>query len=303
MERILPYRFAYEAIWKCIYCGSTERKSLTKEHIVPVSFGGKVALPKSSCVSCARITRDFEKDCARKNFGRLRMYLNFPTRHPDQRPSHIPILVETDGKTEEVLVERELAPTAPFLLPVFKSPSIFGDGAPADAFENVQFMMILPLPDDHKNRIERLKKKPTAQVKIPWQFDLNPFVRMLAKISHATAVAEFGLDSFSPLLVPAILGDSPPTRYLIGCSKPLRKPLGGREFEFEIGHMKTKDGRDFLCAKIQMFTFVPGSPTYIVVIGVPEDRLLRHLVNPLPPSSDPLRSGKRFFARYKDDRT
>jgi len=52
----------------CIYCGATGVR-LTDEHVVPLALGGVHILEDASCDTCADITKKFEQDVARSNYG------------------------------------------------------------------------------------------------------------------------------------------------------------------------------------------------------------------------------------------
>lgn len=99
----------YPPVGLCIYCGSTNG-ALSKEHIIAYGLGGNLILPKASCESCAKITRDVEQFCLRPMLGPFRIRLNLPTRRPKERPNVLAIeYIRTDGRRE-----RESVPTEDF---------------------------------------------------------------------------------------------------------------------------------------------------------------------------------------------
>src|SRR5215470_16094356 len=74
----------YPPLWRCIYCGDTTRANLTDEHIIPFALlpkGGDWFLPKSSCYTCAAITKRFETHVLGGMFGPLRQQLGLKTRN------------------------------------------------------------------------------------------------------------------------------------------------------------------------------------------------------------------------------
>src|SRR5262245_13319334 len=82
----------YPAVGRCIYCGSTD--SLSDEHIVPFSLGGKLVLRKASCKKCQDITGAFEGHCASRLYASIRIRENLPTRRPKNRPTKLPVTWE-----------------------------------------------------------------------------------------------------------------------------------------------------------------------------------------------------------------
>lgn len=106
----------------------------------------------------------------------------------------------------------------------------------------------------------------------------DQFARMLAKIAHAFATAEFGGASFVPLLPPYILGQQSIGPYLVGGdTAPRTKPI---LFPHYIsGHVLWRDRTPhYLTVSIEFFAGL-GLPRYQVVVG----RLLRELpVDPWP---------------------
>jgi 5-methylcytosine-specific restriction endonuclease McrA len=61
MKLELPPDTVLAPVSACIYCGATEPDTkLTDEHIVPLSLGGTLILPKASCLACARQTGKLE---------------------------------------------------------------------------------------------------------------------------------------------------------------------------------------------------------------------------------------------------
>jgi hypothetical protein len=100
-----PSGRAYAPVRACIYCGATAGP-FSDEHIIPLSLGGNLVLPESSCHPCAKITGRFEMDVARFNFAGFRSRLSFPTRRPKDQLREEPLtLIGHDNK----LMRKKLA--------------------------------------------------------------------------------------------------------------------------------------------------------------------------------------------------
>ena len=82
---------AYPPAGRCIYCG-TSHPPLTREHIIPFSFGGNLIFPEASCKPCARIiNRDIETPIAHHEWGAFRAKRTFPTRRKKKRRTYMTI--------------------------------------------------------------------------------------------------------------------------------------------------------------------------------------------------------------------
>src|SRR5689334_18494616 len=81
----------YQPVGRCIYCGTGD--DLTDEHVIAFGLKGHLLLPKASCRKCARITGWVEQQCLRHMLGPFRRRLNFPTRKPKERVTHLPLHV------------------------------------------------------------------------------------------------------------------------------------------------------------------------------------------------------------------
>lgn len=289
-----PLQRQFPLVGHCIYCGSDGGglDGLTREHIFPKSLGGTLTLLKSSCYPCAEITRDFEHTCARKMFGKFRIIFNLPTGHKKKRPTELDLELEIDGKPETIEVPIEDYPTVPILFPVFLPPGILRGVDPTNVFGGMEVYPAMPFLPDNDARLKRIRERigKLAQVKWSSEIHLGPFTRMLAKIAHSHAVAEFGPDSFEPFLPDIILGRSEHISHFVGCIKELRGLKLPQKFEdgthrllFALARAalinpegKIISDRTFLAAAIQLFKDLE-TPIYAVVIGIPDAAVVRSL--------------------------
>ena len=197
----------FAAIETCIYCGSKD--SLTREHIVPYSAGGRWVLPKASCSRCAKVTGKFEGEFARTILGPLRMLYQFPTRRPKERPKHLPLKVKykQDSDWEEAFVDRELCP---FLigLPLYPEPSIISgstEGSAQGAATKALWIRGANFWPDKDAQLEFLCRLLRAHAVMPSaSICTEPYCLTIAKVAHAYAVSQLGLDGFEPFLLDMI---------------------------------------------------------------------------------------------------
>ena len=97
---------------------------------------------------------------------------------------------------------------------------------------------------------------------------------MLAKIAHAYASAEIGIEHFEPFLPPLILAEKkfPPASHLVG-GQIEQAPLARNLHEIDLQRTRVTNERqsimaveDFWVAKIRLFANL-GGPDYYVVVG------------------------------------
>jgi hypothetical protein len=261
----------YKPVWKCIYCGwNANPKKLSGEHILAMAFGGKAVLPRASCASCGEATSQFEKFCAREIFGRLRILYGYQTRHPNKRPSTLPLDITINGKTERREVPVEEYPAIPLSILSWDEPGIFTNRPRKQEFPGLRPNFVMPPVKDQSAKLARFP--PGAKLTMPLQFDAVAFSRFLAKFAHAMAVAEYGYEGFRPYLTDLIRGLDDCPSHLVGEATGafLSSSLSGvRDIEGQIGFYDLPSpGQRYLCAQIRVFGFL-GLPTYVVVPGEP----------------------------------
>jgi len=280
----------YPPVGKCIYCGvHGPGVKLSREHIIPYSLGGRTVLPKASCTVCAEITRDFEQTCARTIFGAFRIHQKMPTRHGDQRPDQLPLRIMIEGREERRMVPVKDYPGAPLMAMELGPPGIIVGLEPSAVFASIKPIIFAPTFPDTEDRLKQVRAEagPGQGMAIEGQFNMPAFSRLLAKIAHAYAVAEYGLDGFQPFLVELILGrDDKLAYYIGGTNDALPDPVvDGKRFMHlqELG-IYTMDERHLLCARLRLFSTV-GFPVYWIVIGNPTPDLTRRLLKRVPPKT------------------
>jgi len=258
----------YTAANCCIYCGAIER--LSDEHIVPFGLGGRWVLPKSSCADCAKTTGAAERTCQRTMLGPLRMLYDLPTRRKKERPKKLRLKVKLrhDADWSFVDVDQEAYPFL-VLFPIFRMPdelSGYVTSGERGAVAQQLWIRGATSRGEIKSYVKALATElkvaaiePTATISVP------EFCRMLAKIAHAFAVAENGVDSFSPFLTPMICqGETSNSAQFIGglqYSEPATPEL--HEISFD---SHTCDRPEIVSVRIRLLAGLE-TPTYFVAVG------------------------------------
>lgn len=261
------YRF--DPVGRCIYCGSdSDKAGLSDEHIVPYALGGNLILPKSTCKQCAAITAEFEQIVTRGMYGVLRIRLNFPTRRPKERPTHLPTWI-TEGGVQR-LVSLPVGAgivTVPFA--VFKAPGYLRN-PPVQDTSNEKFNLSLRAfgrDPVYANPVYNKVGSPTVRI------SAKSLARMLAKIAHSFCVALYGIDSFEHWLAPIILGHDRHDEnfgYLVGGLSPnLITTLDPHPKDDGFQLCSTPyniRGKEIVVTYIQYFALA-GNPANCVVVG------------------------------------
>lgn len=260
----------FPPVGACIYCGANEGSAqLSDEHIIPYALNGKAILPLSSCQKCATITAKLERRLARGIFQPIRLLSGFRTRRPKERPRTLPVFEfdETGGTTSKPLhVPLESHP-ALHILPQFEQPGILVGKEPSDQFHNMRLHTWWP--DDVGDRIGRMRAL-GAKKSVLESFSLADFIRLLAKIAHGAAVADFGLGHFKPLLPGLILSESTSTgcsAYYVG-GAPGKVPGTERSTHRVSTAIHHVGEKVLLVVTVRLFGFlIPPPPVYVIVAG------------------------------------
>jgi hypothetical protein len=239
----------------CIYCGSIDCR-LTDEHIIPLSLNGDLILPKSSCESCANITKKFEQIVARNMYGHFRLKHNFKTRRKKERNSQIAAVFDMAGIDKPIVLPASEVPTS-FVALKLPPPGIFSDLELSDLNPEMK----IEIKANTKEWDSFAKRFDARQIQGP---EMNvfwgPFCQLLAKIAHSYAMAVLKGNYFQPYLNDLILGKSHYlSHYVGGSSKDV--PNAALWFDVVLGN-----GEWLLCVGINLLG--NGSlPSYQVVVG------------------------------------
>lgn len=249
----------YPAVGRCIYCGADDRR-LTTEHIIPESLGGTLLLPASTCDACAAETSAFEGRCTGQIFRPARRILGMPQKNKSRKKKAGP---ETfDAKVDDVPVKVEVHEFPGLLMSFdFDMPGIVKNEPLTEAFTGRVVTGMLP-GFAHRMAALHGKHRVTKGVSLAMPANVDDLGRTLAKIAHAYAVAELGVDGFKPYLLDIILN---------------RPPLHTGHYVGAFGH--APEGEDLHTIELHSFweahgvgveiqLFAPWSmPVYVVIAG------------------------------------
>jgi hypothetical protein len=181
----------------CVYCGC--KTSLRDEHLIADSIGGRLILPNASCLTCMEETHAFEGQFLRQYCDPFRQLLGIKGRSRGKKK-----ILRKFKKLESFAPSPETAsytwvganehPSGLILL-VLSPPTLIGGMVPVTIVKGYQ------LPVD----IIGMRNDVGGQ----WysQFEVDPFVRTIAKIAHCAAVATLGYGAFEPCLAEAVRGN------------------------------------------------------------------------------------------------
>jgi hypothetical protein len=245
----------YDPVGCFIYCG-TASEPLTDEHIIPLGLAGEHVLPRSSCKECARVTGRFEGVVLRTIFGDIRMRNQFPTRRRKQRPKQRPINTESGTK---------LVPTteypAPYVVYQFGKCGLLLDAPPGLILPHHNVSLISDPTHD------AFKTKHKWDGLLGFNFQPDPFRRMILKIGHGFAVAGLGLSTFRPMAIPYFMEDGKNLSYLVGQNENKEPMDSAHLHKTRVSlALRPQVGRWLVIAEIRLFAGA-DTPTYHAVVG------------------------------------
>jgi hypothetical protein len=211
-----PPRYPYPSktylpVGRCVYCLSTE--NLSKEHIIPLAFGGELILPKASCEKHREATSKIENFILRKYLCALRSHLGLPSRKPGERPDGYPLKLSRKGRTWKKKVSLADHPGY-FRFIMFATPPGRVTGQPP-----VQETFSIRLIDVHvfPDIAQRLARLGADSFEDHVTINALALARFVAKIGHAFAMAELGPDLFEECYITHLIdGNAPDWNYWIG---------------------------------------------------------------------------------------
>ena len=247
-------------IGKCIYCG-TKSEILSDEHIVPLALGGEWVLKEASCSSCSNITSGIEFDLLRDTFFPVRVRLNLPTRHKKKWPDILSLNITRGGKTETIEMPANQRPTI-LNFPGFKLPAYLDGRKYEKGIEVTGMYYGLLINESFQQFIKEFNIDGLSET-----ITFNSFkggfslARLLAKIAHGFAVAQYGEEIIdSSYVLPALLGKSDDIGKWVGSTDRL-PPVTKGLHEISLAH---KNGN--ILAYVRLLANFSG-PEYLIVVA------------------------------------
>jgi hypothetical protein len=282
--RIVTVPHRYVPIGHCIYCGTYANK-LHKEHILPFGLAGdSLVLPKASCPTCQKETEKVETICLRQLWWPFRTKIGAPTRGKEVPEKFLlrRMRVNNYDRENDVITSYTQLSTddlKPEEFPLFYLTFAFpppGILEGRQSSEDVEYRGWCRIDDSEFKKVAARDKE---------GFRLAPgrpeaVCRMLAKIAHSYAEAEFGSELFKPVLTDYIRGAPTDRLQWVGGCEPI-PPATSALHEIEITQETVRE-TTYLVINIRLFACI-GAPKYRVVIG----ELFRPL-NQIPFSAKPI---------------
>jgi hypothetical protein len=235
-------------------------KRFGDEHVIPLALGGNLILREAACRTCEKIiNEEIESPVLLQEWGYLRIKRDFPTRGKSKKRANHVTLRSRDGTEFSVPIQDYSTPVPAYK---FIAPRILS-GAPRTDNNKHWTMDILT---DHEAEIAMRSKYPHwdgIHSLVPQPFR---FARLLAKIAYCRAVAEYGIEGFTPLALDVILGRSDDYFHTVGGSLEVRQAVPGGDHVLDLNILFRSPYLALLIVDIRLFSQIV-SPAYRVVVG------------------------------------
>lgn len=248
----------YPPAGKCIYCNEAPIV-LREEHIIPHGIGGRLVLPKASCLVCQGITTRFDSKVQNNMMSDFRTRMGFVNRRGKLRRGRIRIETQDEGGFRTQTIPAAEWPRF-LMMPQFPPPHLLSGRT------DIESRMWASV---HKEDARAIGRKYGAGRGRELRWHMPTFCRMLAKIAHSFAYAEIGeaeLKRFLLMLPPIIRNEiKAMPADLIGGDVRLVPPT---ENLHELNLWSAiADDIEYLVARIRLFAAM-GTPTYYAIVGV-----------------------------------
>ena len=244
---------------RCIYCGDIN-KPRTREHIIPYSLGGNWVIQDASCDDCANVTKLVEQRCSRGIYRPVRAHLGLPTRRKKEFPKKLPLTFLL--RDSEIKVDLPIKEHPHYFLTFdIVKPPLFLTGETSDIF--YVRAVAIGYQADYSQRASSL---PVQTIAHDAAVDYLGVCSLIAKIAHAFAIVECGIDSFDPLLLDIIYGKPVPFSRYIGGGYALGQITAMPDMHRCRIIEKNIDGVIYFLCDVQLFSIF-GAPIYQVVVG------------------------------------
>ena len=129
---------------------------------------------------------------------------------------------------------------------------------------------------DHDEEIAMQRKYPKWNHAHKIKIQPHPFARLLAKIAHGYATAEWGLGAFTPLNCDIIRGLSDDYFYTVGGTWDIAPSILGGDHATDLSIEFTSSDRALIRVDIRLFSAV-STPSYHVIAGIIDLKCEQHI--------------------------
>jgi hypothetical protein len=191
-------------------------------------------------------------------FAAMRLRLGYKSKRPKDRPTSLPyVVIGKNGVRKIVNVRAERVPRHWIAYITYDSPGVIVGKARNDP----ALVRVYP-----QIKVEDLAQiaEPGESVQFAGSGDCRDLARFLAKIAHAMAVAEYGLDAFEPWLPKFILGQDDCAMHYYVAGHENKTVASGADHMVSLGTWEDDGLR--IGATVRLFCNY-GGPNYEIAVG------------------------------------
>jgi hypothetical protein len=268
---------------RCIYCGRPDEPRGI-EHAIPEAIGGGLLLMNATCPCGPKLTHGFEGTVTREIFQQVRRQSGIKGKKRKRGADAFLLTVH-----EKFAEPFDVAPARKVSIDDHPSMLFIPRLQPLKRLGTQQLLQVMegkPVPfdlwqlvPDIDQRVKRLKETGSSGSWMLQTVQIDPLLRLLAKIAHTAAIACLGYEGFEHFLVELISGDMSRAAELVGelpAEAPSLFPFGYRQGLHEVAvGLHYEEGNCFVLAHIRLFSnLFRGqspffTPAYAVIAGTP----------------------------------
>lgn len=246
----------YAPLNQCAYCDATD--NLSDEHIIAFGLGGELVLPKGSCEKHRKATSKVEDFVLRRYLCPLRSHLGLPSRKLHLRPDGYPLILKRGAHSWKQKVSLQDHPGMVRFV-IFDPPGRVAGRPPVQETYSFRLTTARIFPDIDQ-RLARLGADGFEDIV---NVNAMSLARVIAKIAHAFAIAELGVDAFEKTYLNDLISDGTPdwTYWVGGYDR-------GRDVcAREIHELRFLQRGDELSVIVHLFVPYCSRDAYEVIVG------------------------------------
>jgi hypothetical protein len=257
----------------CIYCGESDPKKLTDEHVAPEGLKGDVILYKASCYTCAKLTGYSELRVLRGPLGAVReAHHLYGKRRANERPEELPLeVLRKDWTPERIMVPVTDYPFV-FRMPRFPAPHFLRAAQPDDAdyFRKDDYRQFDT--EDGIKRARAILAQDVGRERLLLDMSVYELSKVLAKIAYGFAIVQLGPYSIKPYVTELIIApkdEAPSFLYYVGgafLGNDRIEKLTTKEIGKTVVRTELVDDKTIVIVRVQLLGYL-NAPVYDVVVG------------------------------------